>query len=104
MQTAKGFTLLELLIVIMLVSLLSGLAVFSYQGYVTEARFHVAKLNARSLRVFLEDYHVHHATYIVDNHAQYTKTELNHYFGWRPDGDGGQYLSLIHISEPTRPL
>lgn len=95
MRTAKGFTLIELLIVIALVSLLSGLAISSYQGYVKEARFNVAKLNARSLRIFLEDYHVHHATYIVDNHTQYTKTTLNDYFGWQPNGDDNQYTYTV---------
>ena len=100
-KSPKGFTLIELLITVTIISILSGFAISSYQGYLKETRLHVAKLNAQSVSVFLEDYYVHHATYSVGDDDAYTKAELNHYFGWQPHGDNNQYTYTVTHQKQT---
>ena len=87
----RGFTLIELMIAIAILAIITAIAVPAYQGYIREAQLGTARINADSLRVFLEDWRLENNTYrIVTGEADYdpeTKTEL----GWTPDGDQDLY-------------
>jgi Tfp pilus assembly protein PilE len=79
------------MIVIAILALVSAIAIPAYQGYIREAQLGTARINADSLRVFLEDWRLENSTYrIVAGEADYDpedKAEL----GWTPDGDQDLY-------------
>jgi len=94
-----GFTLVELMIVVAILSIIAAIAIPAYQGYIREARLGTARLNADSLRVFLEDYQLDNGTYIgTSGSSPYDKAELNTNFGWTPDGDNNQYSYNVWVS------
>ncbi len=93
-RTPKGFSLIELMIVVAILALISAIAIPAYQGYVREAQLGTARINADSLRVFLEDWRLENSTYQIAGDADYDpedKAEL----GWTPDGDQGLYSYTI---------
>lgn len=70
---ARGFTLLELMVVIAIVSFLTALALPSYQGYVDQARQATLRSAAQSMAVRQALYRAKEGTYSSE--------------GWSP-GDG----------------
>ena len=85
-----GFTLIELMIAIAILAIITTIAVPAYQGYIREAQLGTARINADSLRVFLEDWRLENSTYQIAGDTVYDpkdKAEL----GWTPDGDQDLY-------------
>lgn len=86
----RGFTLVELMITIAILSVIVGIAIPAYNGYIIEARLGTARANMDSLRVFLEDYRLDNGTYIGSSNSP-TLGQIENDFGWTPDGDGDAY-------------
>jgi len=61
---SHGFTLVELMIAIAIISVIAAIAIPAYNGYITEARIAAARSNIDSLRLFLEDYRLDNGTYV----------------------------------------
>ena len=105
MRRTKGFTLIELMIVVAIIAILAAIAVPAYNGYIRESRLGVAHTNADSIRLFLEDFQLDNGTYKAGGLNSF-KTEgdgdpvdLDTYFGWTPDGDGGAYdYSVVNVT------
>ncbi len=57
----KGFTILELLVVIMVISILIGIALPRFKGMQDEGNIAKAKGELRTLQVALESYYIHNA-------------------------------------------
>jgi prepilin-type N-terminal cleavage/methylation domain-containing protein len=91
-------TLIELMVVIAIISIIAAIAVPAYQGYVREARLGTAKLNADSMRIFLEDYHLDNGSYIVGGDTSYDKTDMDNNFGWAPNDDAGVYSYTVTVT------
>ena len=66
MGQAKGFTLLELMIVVMIVAVLAGIALPSYSDYVVRSKFAEATANLGDLRVKMEQYYADNRRYSTD--------------------------------------
>lgn len=62
MKYAKGFTLIELMIVVAVIAILATVAIPSYSNYVTRGRIPDATSNLASKRVLMEQY-------FQDNHS-----------------------------------
>lgn len=63
----EGFTLLELMVVILLISLLLGIALPRFKGMQDQGRIAKAKAELGTLRTAVESYYLHHAnTYPTD--------------------------------------
>ncbi len=62
----KGFTLVELLIVLAIIAILSVIAIPSYRKYVMEARQTDARVQLRAIYLAEELYHSTHNTYTAD--------------------------------------
>jgi type IV pilus assembly protein PilE len=65
MQHAKGFTLLELMITVVIVAILAGIALPSYNDYVLRAKFAEATGNLADLRVKMEQFYMDNRGYSV---------------------------------------
>jgi type IV pilus assembly protein PilE len=61
--TQKGFTLLELMIVVIIVAILSAIAVPAYSNYVTRGKIPEATSTLAALRVQMEQYFQDNRTY-----------------------------------------
>ena len=93
-RPSQGFSLIELMVTVAILAIIVGIAVPAYQGYLSEAQLGTARINADSLRVFLEDWRLENSTYLVGGDADYDpegKAEL----GWTPDGDQNLYSYAI---------
>jgi prepilin-type N-terminal cleavage/methylation domain-containing protein len=91
-QKHRGFTLVELLIAMAVMTILAAIAVPAYIGYVEESRITSARANVEPLRLALEDFFLENGTYAIGNWlADGSDTSLETNIGWNPDGDGGLY-------------
>jgi prepilin-type N-terminal cleavage/methylation domain-containing protein len=59
-----GFTLVELLVVIVIIGVLASIAVVSYLGFSDRANSTVAKANVRTVVPALTAYYTEHSTYV----------------------------------------
>jgi type IV pilus assembly protein PilE len=66
MQHEKGFTLLELMVTVVIVAILAGIALPSYNDYVTRSKFAEAMGNLGDLRVKMEQYYADNRSYSND--------------------------------------
>ena len=63
LRSRKGFTILELLIVIAVIAILVGIALPRFKGMKDEGNYAKAKGEIRSLQTAAESYRIHHTTY-----------------------------------------
>lgn len=66
MSATRGFTIIELLIVIVVISILAALAIPSYRQYVMRTHRTVAKVALQDLLIRQESYAVDHKRYAAD--------------------------------------
>jgi len=96
-KRSSGYTLVELMIVVAILSILAMLAIPAYRNYVTTARQGAARANIENLRIAVEDYRLDHmSTGYADLNGLVwepagTKTLETSGPGWKPDGDQDMY-------------
>jgi len=89
-----GITLIELMIVIAIIAIMAAIAIPAYNGYVREARLGTARVNADSIRLFLEDYQLDNGSYVFgggNGPTTYPTAAIESNYGWSSHGDEGQY-------------
>jgi len=90
------------MVVVAIISVIAAIAVPAYNGYITEARLGAARMNADSLRVFMEDFFLDNATYKAGGNTAFTQsttdTDLTDDFGWTPEGDQGAYTYNVAVT------
>jgi len=90
MKTQKGFSLVELMIVIAILGIVTAIAIPSYNGYISAARLTEAKNNITAIKLAEEEYFLENNTYFFDNSNN--NTNLSNAGGnlWiASPGDGG---------------
>jgi len=60
---SKGYTLVELMIVIAIISVITAIAVPAYNGYIREGHFATMRADLHGLRTPMEDYRLENAAY-----------------------------------------
>lgn len=64
MNRTKGFTLIELMIVVAIIGILSAIAIPAYTDYVTRSKIPEATSNLADLRVRMEQHFLDNRTYV----------------------------------------
>jgi len=96
----KGFTIIELMITVAIISVIAAIAIPAYRGYVIEAQLSTARSNIDSLRLFLEDYRLDNDCYSVNCAASGSYSgisSIENVYGWNPrheDSDLDYALSV----------
>ena len=86
LKTKNGFTIVELLIVIVVISILASITIVAYSGIQSNAR-NTARLNAvKNWRTLLDSYHALHGQYPAVTHPTSTYCLGTDF----PQGAGGQ--------------
>jgi type IV pilus assembly protein PilE len=66
MHQAKGFTLVEVMVTVVIIAILAAIALPSYNDYVTRSKFVEATGNLADLRVKMEQYYMDNRRYSTD--------------------------------------
>ncbi|GAB4257124.1 MAG: hypothetical protein Kow0092_03740 [Deferrisomatales bacterium] len=64
-MSRKGFTLVELMIVVAILGILSAIAIPMYRSYITASKKSEAKANLETLRLLEEQYYADHRAYVA---------------------------------------
>jgi type IV pilus assembly protein PilE len=75
-QNKKGFTLVELMIVVAILGVLAAIAIPMYTNYITTAKWTEAKTNLMAIRLLEEQYYSDNGLYIVGKHTVADPTSL----------------------------
>ncbi|NCF32581.1 MAG: prepilin-type N-terminal cleavage/methylation domain-containing protein [Proteobacteria bacterium] len=90
MASAAGFTLVELMLVVLLIALLVTTAWPTWRGYQDSAADAALTANVQSMSIFQEDYRIRHGRYATDLADQQQITTA---LGWQlAKEDGSTYL------------
>lgn len=96
----KGFTLVEIMVVIAILAILAAIAIPVYSSYVKDAKFAQAKSNLVLLSTLMERYYQNHnAYYATTTDLQPYTTALPTLRGWDP-GNGSNPLFTYNIANP----
>lgn len=98
----RGFTLVELMVAIALISVLAGIAIPFYQGYIREGHFVSIRTTINGMRTPIEDYRLENGNYgataTLTDYAQIS-TAHGGRFDWEPSGDAAPYtFSVVVVS------
>ena len=104
----KGFTLLEIIIVVVILGVVAGLGLNSYSKIIREARINAAKMNLAQIYAALEIYHFKNKTYVLsgvtlaemnsDLNLNIIDPNMNYFITWSPPPPSGtDYYTLFFI-------
>jgi prepilin-type N-terminal cleavage/methylation domain-containing protein len=99
MTTAKtsGFTIVELMITIAIITSIAAIAIPAYNGYVREGHFTTMRATLNGLRTVIEDYHLENGNYGSAGNLV-GLSAINGRFGWNPGGDLGAYTYTVAVT------
>jgi len=84
----KGFTIIELMVVVGIVAVLASFAYPAYVGYIDAGCISTAKTNLKTLQSFEENYQIENHTYLAGTHnAGDASSVLTTGLHWTPDDD-----------------
>jgi len=92
MNTQKGFTLIELMIVVAIIGILAAIAIPAYQDYTARAQVTEAFNLGGAQKLAMTEYHSNHGVWPADNAAAgiSTKTDIK-----------GNYVSEVEVAADT---
>ncbi len=93
LKNARGYTLIELMMVVAIIGLLASVAVPAYKSYVETSQHGAAKHNAVTLAGFEDTYFYENDTYLAGTYIPGTNglTALE----WAPSGDNDKFKYVV---------
>jgi len=89
--SAKGFTLIELMIAIAILAIIAAVAMPMYQGYVQTSRDGTLASNISSIEIFQEDFRLRTGNYLL---VAADAAAIEAAIGWTPQGAPGTTYSI----------
>ena len=88
----RGFTLIELMIVVAIIAILAGVSIPAYFTYIQEAAVQAALSNIKTMRVSVEDFRLNdNAGEYPDPGGPITNADIDVAIGWDPGNMGARY-------------
>lgn len=108
MNRMRGFTLVEVMIVVALLAIISAIAIPAYNSYIRDSRLSTMRMNLDTLRIAVEAFKLDDPnssykptaggpSYYFDS----TSTTIRGPYGWTPEGDAGAYAYVVGGPTPT---
>lgn len=103
-RAKKGFTLVELMIVVAILGVLAAIAVPLYTGYVEDARQSEATANLQVIRTLEEQYIADEGTYVAGSYTESSTTLQTALEGFQPGAATGlSYDYVVTVTAPPNP-
>jgi prepilin-type N-terminal cleavage/methylation domain-containing protein len=93
---STGFSLVELMITIAIVSILTGIAIPLYNGYIREGHLTTMRTTINGLRTVLEDFRLDNGSYGATGDLVGVAA-IDARFNWDPSGDIGPYAFTVAV-------
>lgn len=90
----KGFTLIELMIVVAVLAVLSAIALPLYRGYIETSREGTLINNINTIEVFEEDFNLRNGAYSAGVYNGGPDADLVA-LGWEPQADDGTVYTIV---------
>jgi len=100
MRQSRGYTLIELMMVVGILAIISAIAIPSYRGYLSSTRDATTRSNIEPLRLAEEDNWLDTGTYVAGDWKAdgSSRTLENAPLNWAPDGDENRFDYTVTIS------
>lgn len=96
--TARGFTLIELMIAVAVIALLAGIALPLYNGYIQTSREGVLVTNIEGMRIFQEDFRLRNNRYAEGSYTAGAADADLAELGWDPGADNIDYVVVANAA------
>jgi prepilin-type N-terminal cleavage/methylation domain-containing protein len=93
----RGFTLVELMIVVAIMAIIGTIALPLYTNYVREARFGSMRVNLDSIVLLLEDFRLDNGNYGTASTQYASQAAINSQYGWDPLKDLSDYSFVVDV-------
>jgi len=93
----RGYSLVELMITIAIISILATIAIPLYNGYIREGHFTAMRSNMNGLRTVIEDYRLDNGNYGATGNLVGVAA-IDTRFNWDPAGDSGAYTFTVSVT------
>ena len=99
----SGFSLVELMITIAVISILTAIAIPMYRGYILEGNLVTMRTTANGLHTIMEDFRLDNGNYGAIG-SQFTEntsggvTQISSQYPWNPSGDMTAHTYVVSVT------
>lgn len=93
---ASGFTIVELMITIAILSIVAAIAIPAYNGYIREGHLTALRANMPGLRTVIEDFRLENGSYGATGNLV-GLAAIDARYGWEPGSDISRYAYTVAV-------